>query len=253
MEFKLKKRYEENIYRKILGIMRAFRAIKSYDDYWYLPIGMYKSLVQAMQLNLGFDPTDPLYEPTPLHQVLVKGEYNDQEFIEIIRKGQLDPETGILTMDDDTFSLFTQYCEKKGIKYSILQDAEKVDVWEKETIFSLLSDLRKDMESFNYRSVLSSMDLESILRTLNDNQLKIAEKLDVEIKKIYAEIQVKPEETEQVMFRYLSIDPLILYIKDEGITTTQVLRFQDILTLRKDVATELVNMKKGEIIEEKKS
>jgi hypothetical protein len=253
MQFQLKQRYDEEVYRKIIGIIKAFKAVRTYDDSWYLTTGMYRSMVQAMILNLGFDPTEPLYEPTSLHQVLVQGEYNAPEYLEIIKKAQFDADTGILTMDDDTFSVFAQYCEKNGIKYYLLQDADKVDVWEKETTLSLLADLKREIESFNYRAVLSSIDLAGILRTVNDNQIAIAKKIDMEVRKIYTEVEVKnePEKPPNVIFHYLSIDPMILYVKDDGNTTVEILRFQDILTLRKDVALELVKLKKGEIIEEK--
>ncbi len=250
MEFKLKKYYEGEEYNQILRIIKSFKGIKT-DNGWYMSVSMYRSMVEAMMINLGDNPTEPVYGLTDLYQVILKDKVENPELATIIKQAQFDPDTGVLTMNEDVFQKFADFCEKNDVKYYLLKDADKIDVWEKETTMSLLHDIRKEMESFNYRVVLSGTELTDLLRVINENQEKLAKDLGINIKKIYQDVQVG-KEPEIVHFIYNSIDPMILYIKDEDITDTKILRFQDILTLRRDVAEELVKLKKGEIIEKKR-
>ncbi|MGC8699228.1 MAG: hypothetical protein ACP5RE_03535 [Candidatus Acidifodinimicrobium sp.] len=249
MEFKLKKYYEGEEYNQILRIIKSFKGIKT-DNGWYMTTSMYRSMVEAMKINLGDNPTEPVYGMTELYQVLLKDKVEKPELAAIIKQAQFDPDIGVLTMNEEVFQKFTDFCEKNGVKYYILKDADKIDVWEKETTMSLLYDIRKEMEAFNYRAILSSTELTDMLRIINENQEKLAKDIGVNVKKIYQDVQTG-KEPETVLFIYKSIDPIILYVKDEDVTDTKILRFQDILTLRKDVAEELVKLKKGEIIEEK--
>lgn len=249
MEFKLNRYFNEEEYNSILRIIKSFHAIKT-DNGWYMTSSMYKSMVNAFIINIGYDPTEPIYGLTELYQVIVK-DVDNPEFANIVKKAQFDEDTGILTMDETTFKQFADFCTNNNIKFYMLKDADKIDIWEKETTMSLLHDIREEMEHFNYKTVLSSEELLGLLKVINENQLKIAESSGIKVKKIYDEIETHNTK-ETVHFIYNSIDPMILYIKDDGITNTAVLRHQDILTLDRDVAEELVKLKKGEIIEKKR-
>ena len=89
MEFRLKKKYDDDVYRKILTVIKAFGAIKT-ENGWYLARAKYKSLVDSLILNIGEDPTEPLYIPSDLHQVIIQEDKITKELAEILRKAQYD-------------------------------------------------------------------------------------------------------------------------------------------------------------------
>lgn len=252
MEFRLNRRYEDEEYRKILMIIKSFKAIKT-ENGWYLPSSMYKSMVEAFKLNIGYDPTEPMYGMNELYHVIFKDKVDKPEMADILRKAQFDPDTGIFVMDAGTFKHFAEFCEDNSIKYYLLQDAEKTDVWEKETTLSLLRDIKDEMEKFDYRSILSTDALFQILRSLNDNQIKLAQLIGEKIKKLYEEIEVEKETGDKVMFYYLSLDPVMLIVRRGQEQSVFYLKSEDIITLDRNVAEQLVKMKRGKILEEKRT
>jgi len=253
MEFRLKKKYSDEDYMKILSIINAFRAIKT-ENGWYLGREKYKALVDSFKLNIGEDPTDPLYIPSDVHQVTLQNDKIDKDLSTILRKAQYDFDTGIWSMNDDVFKLFTDYCEQHDINFYVVKDSEKVDIYEKETILSKLDYIEHEVERTRYHSILDSLTLEGLLRKLNDNQIKIAEALKTKVDKIYEEVTVKEGDDETVIFHYTKYEPLILCINDEveG-KRTVFLRPQDLITLHRQTAEELVKLKVGEIVESKRT
>jgi len=250
MEFKLKKKYDDDVYRKILTVIKAFGAIKT-ENGWYLARAKYKSLVDSLILNIGEDPTEPLYIPSDLHQVIVQEDKITKELAEILRKAQYDFEMGIWTMDDAVFEAFTNYCEQNNINFYVVRDAEKVNIFEKESILSKLDYIENEVERTHYRSFLDDLILIGLLRKINDNQIKIAEALKTHVDKIYEDITVKNAK-DTVVFYYKKLDPMLLYITDNVVgKRTIILRGEDMITLEREVAEELEKLGKGEIIEPK--
>jgi hypothetical protein len=253
MEFKLKKTYSDEDYKKILTVINAFKAIKT-DNGWYLGKTKYRALVDSLILNFGEDPTDPLYIPSYVHQVTLQDDKINKDLSAILRKAQYDFDTGIWSMNDEVFKLFTQYCEQNNINFYVVKDSEKVDIYEKETILSKLEYIENEVERTHYHSLLDNLTLEGLLRKLNDNQIKIAEALKMKVDKIYEEVTVKDGKDDTVVFYYTKFEPLMLFITDEveG-KRTVILRPQDLITLHRQVAEQLVKLKKGEIVEPKRT
>jgi len=252
MEFRLKKTYSDDDYRKILTVINAFKAIKT-ENGWYLGRAKYKTLVDSLILNIGEDPTDPLYIPSYVHQVTLQDDKINKDLSAILRKAQYDFDTGIWSMNDEIFKLFTQYCEQNNINFYVVKDSEKVDIFEKETILSKLEYIENEVERTHYRSLLDNLTLEGLLRKLNDNQIKIAEALKTKVDKIYEEVTVKEDNGDTVTFYYISIEPMILYISSEDGKRTIVLYREDLVTLPRQVAEELVKLKRGRILEPKRT
>jgi len=251
MEFRLKKKYDDDVYRKILTVIKAFGAIKT-ENGWYLARAKYKALVDSLILNVGEDPTEPLYIPSDLHQVIIQEDKITKELAEILRKAQYDFEMGIWSMDDAVFEAFTNYCEQNNINFYIVKDSEKVNIFEKESILSKLDYIENEVERTHYRSFLDDLILIGLLRKLNDNQIKIAEALKTHVDKIYEDITVKNTKDDTVVFYYKKLDPLLLYITDNVVgKRTIILRPEDMITVPREVAEELVKLGKGDIIEPK--
>ena len=133
-----------------------------------------------------------------------------------------------------------------------MKDSEKVNIFEKESILSKLDYIENEVERTHYRSFLDDLILIGLLRKLNDNQIKIAEALKTQVDKIYEDITVRNAKDDTVVFYYKKLDPMLLYITDNIIgKRTIILRPEDMITLQREVAEELVKLGKGDIIEPK--
>ena len=250
MEFRLKKTYSEEDYRKILTIINAFRAIKT-ENGWYLGREKYKALVDSFKLNIGEDPTEPLYIPSYVHQVIIQEDKITKDLAAILKKAQYDFDMGIWSMNDELFKLFTQYCEQNNISFYVVKDSEKVDIFEKEIILSKLEYIENELERIHSSYYLDNLTLEELLKSLNENQIKIAEALKIKVDKVYEEVTVKENNGDKVTFYYISTEPMILFIFNEDGKRTIALHKEDLVTLPRQVAEELVKLNRGKILESK--
>ncbi len=247
MMFRLKDKYNDSTYKKILSIIKSFNAVKT-DDGWYITTKMYESMVNAFKINLGFDPTEPVYGFTSAYQIMLKDKVEDPDVLSIIRKSQFDPDTGIITMDEKTFKEFDAKCYEKNIKYYLLNDSDKIHTWENESALILLKNIKEDVETFNYRLYLNNDVLIKFISEIDKNMQVIADALNVKIRRLSMELQ-EPENEQIVTFYYKAYQPMIVLVGKRK----YVLNQEDIVTMERSVAEELVKMKAGEIIEEKKS
>lgn len=245
MMFKLKEKYNDRAYKKILTIIKAFNAVRT-DEGWYITTEMYKSMVNAFKVNLGFDPTEPIYGYTALHQVILKDKVEDPEVLSVVRKSQFDPDTGIITMDEKTYKEFDELCYQKGINYYLLNESDKLHAWENETALSLLKDIKEEVETFNYRIYLNNDVLIRFIREIDKSLKVIADACNVRIRNMSVEVSASGD-GQTVIFYYKAFQPVIVFHGEKR----YVLNHEDIITLEKAVADELVKLGLGEIIEKK--
>lgn len=249
VEFNLDKQYDRKEYKKIVTIIESFKPIRTQRGNWWLEDSKIKTLRDALEMNLGYNPIELLSPITELHQILIPK--INEKAAEILINANMDPETGIYTMDEKTFEQWSKFAFENDIEYYDLHTPEKIEIWEKESVLSMLLEIQERIEKLTESFASTNFAYESFLRQINDNQITLAEKLDTKIKKIHETIKTATKDT--VVFRYTQSDAMMLFIDDDGLKRTIMLRYQDILTLPRDVAEELMKMGKGEIIEAKRT